>query len=394
MKNIIPRINQTYILSSRTFNINDNTFQGSASEATFIGLLAAKERTINRMKETDPDVDASQVKTKLVSYASDQSNSSVEKAGLLASVPMKLLPVDEKCRLRGDTLERAFKEDIAKGLIPCYVVVNWGTTGTCAFDCTEELGPICQKYGVWMHIDAAYAGAAFICPEYRYLMKGIEYADSFDFNMHKWLLTNFDCSAMWVKNANYLVDAFDVQRIYLKDNNSSGKVPDYRHWQISLGRRFRSIKLWAVLRLYGANGMRSHIRKQIGLAEHFESLVKSDNRFEMLTETSMGLVCFRLKGENEVTKALLDKLMERKKIYVVPCTYKGRMLIRFCICSRFTEISDVDFSWNEIQTQSTLALESVTVSKLSNDICEKMDTSEKFTNNKMSIMTKLREKTK
>lgn len=349
--------------------------------------MAAKERMINRMKENDPNLDSNLVKTKLVAYASDQSNSSVEKAGLLASIPMKLLPVDDKCRLRGDTLEAAIKEDLAKGLIPCYVVLNWGTTGTCAFDCTEEIGPVCEKYGIWMHIDAAYAGAAFICPEYRHLMKGIEYADSFDFNPHKWMLVNFDCSAMWVKNANYLVDAFDVQRIYLKDNNTSGKMPDYRHWQISLGRRFRAIKLWAVMRIYGATGLRNHIRKQVGLAEHFESLVRKDSRFEMLTEVSMGLVCFRLKGENELTKALVAKLTERKVVFLVPCTYQGKMLMRFCVCSRLTETRDVDFSWNEIETQAALILDSNSVEKLSNDITEKMDTSDKT--NKLTIITKL-----
>lgn len=347
-------------------------FQGSASESTLVGLLAAKERMLNRMKNEHPDTDLGVVRAKLVAYTSEGANSSVEKAGIIAAVPMRLLPTDDGCRLRGDALERAMEEDVKKGLIPCYVVVNLGTTGTCAFDCLEEIVPVCQKYGVWVHIDAAYAGAAFICPEYRHLMAGVEHADSFNFNPHKWMLVNFDCSAMWVKDATYLVDAFDVQRSYLKDNKSQ-KIPDYRHWQIPLGRRFRSIKLWAVLRLYGASGLRNHIRNQISLAEKFASLVLKDSRFEILT-VSMGLVCFRLKGENSSSKALVDKLMERKNIFVVSCHYKTKFIIRFVVCSRLCEVRDIEFAWKEIQSQADFALGTET----ENSVQQKMISTDTF----------------
>ncbi|XP_076161625.1 3,4-dihydroxyphenylacetaldehyde synthase isoform X2 [Ptiloglossa arizonensis] len=201
--------------------------QGSASEATLVCLLIAKEQTTRRIKRLHPEWDENFIKNKLISYASDQSNSSVEKAGILASVPMKLLPTDDKCSFRGETLLKAIKEDQEKGLIPCYVVATLGTTGTCAFDNLEELGPICNAHNIWLHVDAAYAGAAFVCPEYRYLMSGVEYTDSFNFNPHKWLLVNFDCSALWVKDSKRLIETFSVNRIYL-EHEKQGLVPDYR----------------------------------------------------------------------------------------------------------------------------------------------------------------------
>lgn len=296
-------------------------------------------------------MDEKTIKSKLVAYTSDQSNSSVEKAGLLGSVPMRLLPTDDECRLRGSTLEEAMKKDREAGLIPFYVVATLGTTGTCAFDAVDELGVICNRDNIWLHIDAAYAGAAFCCPEYRHHMKGVEMCDSFNFNPHKWMLVNFDCSAMWVKNVKYLVEAFNVDRIYLKHQHE-GNAPDYRHWQIPLGRRFRSLKLWCVLRVYGAEGIREHIRKQVQLAKDFADFMTKDSRFEIVTKVTLGLVCFRIKGPDERTKQLIDRLTSRKNIYVIPATYKGEFIIRFVICSRLCEKRDVEFAWNEIVSQT------------------------------------------
>ncbi|KAI5633982.1 pyridoxal-dependent decarboxylase conserved domain-containing protein [Phthorimaea operculella] len=302
--------------------------QGSASEATLVGLLVAKDKTIRRYKEMDPNVDEDILKTKFIAYTSDQCNSSVEKAGLLGSMKMRLLKSDANGKLRGDTLKQAFEEDIAQGLIPCYCIANLGTTGTCAFDPLYELGPVCNKFNVWLHVDAAYAGSAFICPEYRDLMKGVEYADSFDVNAHKWMLVNFDCSCMWVKSGYDLINTFDVQRIYLDDIKNTNKIPDYRHWQIPLGRKFRALKLWTVLRIYGAEGIRRHIRHQISLAQTFAQLARQDERFVIEPEPSMGLVCFRLKGGDQLTKKLLDNLTEKKKIFMVATSYHGRYVIR------------------------------------------------------------------
>lgn len=333
--------------------------QGSASEATLIALLTAREQTTRRMKHLHPDLDEAIIKDKLVAYSSDQSNSSVEKGGILASISMRLLPTDDECVLRGETLLKAVKEDLEKGLIPCCVISTLGTTGTCAFDKLDELGPICNEYNIWLHVDAAYAGAAFICPEYRYLMSGVEYSDSFVVNAHKWMLINFDCSLFWVKDSRRLVETFNVERIYL-EHNKKGPVPDYRHWQISLGRRFRSLKIWFLLRIYGSEGIEQYIRRTIQMAEMFENYVKSDSRFELATERSMSLVCFRLKGNDRLTKELIDRLTERKKLYVIAATHRGKLIVRFMVGSRITREEDITFAWKEITSQATEILQSLT----------------------------------
>ncbi|CAD6227582.1 GSCOCG00001263001-RA-CDS [Cotesia congregata] len=327
--------------------------QGSASETTLIALLTAKNRMVKRIKKDNPNMDEELIKSKLVAYTSSQSNSSVEKAGFLGSMRMKLLPVDEKCSLRGATLLKEIKKDREAGLIPCYVVATFGTTGTCAFDNLEEIGPICNDNDIWLHVDAAYAGAALICPEYRSLMSGIKYTDSFNFNPHKWLLTNYDCSAFWIKDTRNLLEAFCVDRVYLPCKNF-GLLPDYRHWQIPLGRRFRSLKLWFVLRIYGISGLQKYIRDSISLAQHFESLVKSDSRFEVITEQILGLVCFRMKGENFLTQSLHDCLWERKFIFLTPATYQDKLILRFLACSQSTIQTDVDFAWAEIITAANM----------------------------------------
>nr|XP_031841789.1 aromatic-L-amino-acid decarboxylase-like [Nomia melanderi]XP_031841790.1 aromatic-L-amino-acid decarboxylase-like [Nomia melanderi] len=331
--------------------------QGSASEASFLCLLAAKEQTTRRIKRLHPEWDEGFIKSKLIAYTSDQSNSSVEKAGILASVPMKLLPTDKKCALRGETLLKAIEEDSERGLIPCYTVATLGTTGTCAFDNIEELGPICNQNNIWLHVDAAYAGAAFVCPEYRNLMCGIEYADSFNINPHKWLLVNFDCSALWLKDSRRLIESFSVDRIYLA-HDKEGLAPDYRNWQIPLGRRFRSLKLWFVLRIYGVEGLQEHIRRTLRLAQMFENYVKSDNRFELVMERSLGLICFRLKGDNKLTEELLSGLTAEKKIYVVPATFHKKFIVRFVVCSRLSREDDITFAWNEITKQAAEVLRS------------------------------------
>ncbi|KAJ8939238.1 hypothetical protein NQ318_015196 [Aromia moschata] len=342
--------------------------QGSASEVTFVALLAAKEKKVKDLRLLHPELTEADIKGKLVAYSSDQSNSSVEKSGLLGSMPMRLLPTDEKGRLTSAALIEAIEKDKAQGLIPCYVVACLGTTPTCAFDDLTDLGPVCIRENIWLHVDAAYAGTALACPEYRYLMKGVEFADSFNFNPHKWMLVNFDCSAMWVKDARYLVEAFNVERIYLKDNHK-GLAPEYRHWQISLGRRFRALKLWFVLRIYGVEGIQKHVRHQISLAKHFEELARNDARFEVCT-SSMGLVCFRLKGNNQLTQDLLEKVQDRKNIYVIAGKFHGKFVIRFAICSRLTQISDVEYAWQEFLSQAESIVPS-NKTKIVDEITEK-----------------------
>ncbi|XP_010158472.1 PREDICTED: aromatic-L-amino-acid decarboxylase isoform X3 [Eurypyga helias] len=280
--------------------------QGSASEATLISLLAARTKTIRRVQSEKPELTEADIMGRLVAYTSDQ------------------------------------------------FCATLGTTPCCSFDKLLELGPICKKENIWMHIDAAYAGSAFICPEFRHLLNGVEFADSFNFNPHKWLLVNFDCSAMWVKKRSDLTGAFKLEPLYLQHHHQeSGLVTDYRHWQIPLGRRFRSLKLWFVLRMYGVTGLQDHIRKHVRLSHQFEHLVLQDERFEICAEVVLGLVCFRLKGSNELNKALLKSINEAKKIHLVPCHLREKFVLRFAICSRTVESAHIKFAWQHISQLAT-----------------------------------------
>uniref|UniRef100_T1HLH4 Uncharacterized protein n=2 Tax=Rhodnius prolixus TaxID=13249 RepID=T1HLH4_RHOPR len=321
--------------------------QGSASEATLVALLVAKEKTVDYVKEFHPEKREADIKGRLVAYASDQSNSSVEKSSLHASITIRLLPADENGSLRGSTLVEAIDKDIKEGLIPCCVIATLGSTGTCAFDRLDELGVICNEKNIWLHVDAAYAGSACICPEYRQMLNGIQYADSFDINPHKWLLVNFDCSTMWFKDTTPLISAFSVDRIYLKHDHEkqNNLAPDFRHWQIPLGRRFRALKLWFTLRLYGLSGLQSHIRNQCSLAQYFETLVRNDALFEIVRPATLGLVCFRAKGEDSFSIQLLDRLNKDGNLYMVAAHVDGKYVLRYCVCSRLTEPNDVESSW-------------------------------------------------
>nr|XP_027809170.1 aromatic-L-amino-acid decarboxylase isoform X1 [Marmota flaviventris] len=324
--------------------------QGSASEATLVALLAARTKVTRRLQAASPELSQAAIMEKLVAYFSDQAHSSVERAGLIGGVQMKAIPSDGKFAMRASALQEALEQDKAAGLIPFFVVATLGTTSCCSFDNLLEVGPICKKEDMWLHIDAAYAGSAFICPEFRHLLNGVEFADSFNFNPHKWLLVNFDCSAMWVKKRTDLTGAFKLDPVYLKHSHQdSGLITDYRHWQIPLGRRFRSLKLWFVFRMYGVKGLQAHIRKHVQLAQKFESLVRQDSRFEICAEVTLGLVCFRLKGSNQLNEALLQRINNAKKIHLVPCHLRDKFVLRFAICSSMVESAHVQFAWEHIR---------------------------------------------
>ncbi|XP_001356285.1 alpha-methyldopa hypersensitive protein isoform X1 [Drosophila persimilis] len=343
--------------------------QGSASEAVLVAVLAAREQAVISCKETHPELSESEVRGKLIAYSSDQSNSCIEKAGVLAAMPIKLLPADDDLILRGNTLRKAIEDDVAAGLIPVICIATLGTTGTCAYDDIDSLADVCQALNVWLHVDAAYAGGGFALEECTELRRGLDRVDSLNFNLHKFMLVNFDCSAMWLKDANKVVDSFNVDRIYLKHKHEGqSQIPDFRHWQIPLGRRFRALKVWITFRTLGAEGLRSHVRKHIALAQQFEAFVRNDSRFEMVAPQALGLVCFRPRGDNEHTAQLLQRLMERKKIYMVKAEHAGRQFLRFAVCGMDAKPSDIEFAWTEIETQLTalLAEKSLAARKPSN----------------------------
>ncbi|XP_054162404.1 histidine decarboxylase-like [Oppia nitens] len=332
-------------LHSKSVTNGGGVLQTTASEATFTALLAARTEAILRIKaEADciEELDDAEINSRLVAYCSDQAHSSVEKAGLIGLVKMRYIESDDKLSLRGDKLIEAIKHDRDRGLIPFYICVTLGTTGACAFDNLMEIGPIAKSEDIWIHVDAAYAGTAFICPEFRKWMTGIEFVQSLAFNPSKWMLTHFDCTAMWVRNSSALHRTFNVEPLYLKHENSGQRLAmDFMHWQISLSKKFRSLKLWFVIRNYGVKGLQQHIRKGIKLAVTFEELIRSDTRFEIPAERHLGLVVFRLKGNNELTECLLKKLNSSGRLHCVPASLKGTYVIRFTVTSSQTTMADI-----------------------------------------------------
>ncbi|RWS10963.1 Aromatic-L-amino-acid decarboxylase-like protein, partial [Dinothrombium tinctorium] len=291
--------------------------QGTASEATLVALLGARNKIMGKYK------DDKTILSKLVAYASEQSHSSVERAALLGAVKIRLLPPDETLSLRGDTLANQIEKDKSSGLIPFFVVATLGTTNS--FNKLNKLlSCIGEKYDIWLHIDAAYAGSSFICPEFRHYLNGVEYSDSFNLNPHKWLLVNFDCSPMWVKNHHYIVDAFNVNPVYLR-HNKQGMIPDYR---------------------------------QVWLAHQFKYMVSQDSRFEITHPVILGLICFRIKGTNELNEAFVNLVNERKKIHLTPAKIGDLFVIRFAVCARTTELADIEYSWREISQVASMVLKS------------------------------------
>ncbi|XP_060856453.1 histidine decarboxylase isoform X1 [Metopolophium dirhodum] len=326
--------------------------QTTSSEATFVCLLAARTQAIRRIQEINPELEDVEINSRLVAYCSDQAHSSVEKAGLIGLVKMRFIESDDSLSLRGAQVMEAIATDKKQNLIPFFLCATLGTTGACAFDKLEELGPICHAEDMWFHVDAAYAGTAFICPEFRHWLSGVAYADSIAFNPSKWMMVHFDCTAMWVKNSECLHRTFNVDPLYLQHENS-GLAIDYMHWQIPLSKRFRALKLWFVIRCFGIKGLQKHIRGGVQLASKFELLVLNDKRFEIPAARHLGLVVFRLRGENHLTERLLKRLNSKGRIHCVPASLKGKYVIRFTVTSQYTTISDITRDWAEIKATAT-----------------------------------------
>ncbi|XP_028611166.1 histidine decarboxylase isoform X1 [Grammomys surdaster] len=344
-----------YFLHHHPSSQGGGVLQSTVSESTLIALLAARKNKILEMKACEPDADESLLNARLVAYASDQAHSSVEKAGLISLVKIRFLPVDDNFSLRGEALQKAIEEDKQQGLVPVFVCATLGTTGVCAFDRLSELGPICVSEGLWLHIDAAYAGTAFLCPELRGFLKGIEYADSFTFNPSKWMMVHFDCTGFWVKDKYKLQQTFSVNPVYLRHANS-GAATDFMHWQIPLSRRFRSIKLWFVIRSFGVKNLQAHVRHGTEMAKYFESLVRNDPLFEIPAKRHLGLVVFRLKGPNCLTESVLKEIAKAGQLFLIPATIQDKLIIRFTVTSQFTTKDDILRDWNLIQEAANLVL--------------------------------------
>ncbi|CAB3364092.1 Hypothetical predicted protein [Cloeon dipterum] len=321
--------------------------QGSASECVLVCMLSARAQAIKKLKQQHPFVEEGVLLSKLMAYCSKEAHSCVEKAAMICFVKLRILEPDNNCSLRGATLRQAMEEDVAMGQIPFFVSTTLGTTSCCSFDNLSEIGPVCSDLDVWMHVDSAYAGNAFICEEFKPLMRGIEHASSFNTNPNKWLLTNFDCSTMWVRDRFKLTQALVVDPLYLQHNYSAQSI-DYRHWGVPLSRRFRALKLWFVLRSYGIDGLQRYIRNHCKLAKRFEQLVLKDSRFEVANDVKMGLVCFRLKGEDKLTQELLAKINISGQLHMIPSLVNSRYIIRFCVTAEHATENDIDFAWSVV----------------------------------------------
>jgi aromatic-L-amino-acid decarboxylase len=273
-----------------------------------------------------------------------------------------MIDVDGECRMKTDALRAAMREDISAGRSPCLVVGTVGTTGVTAVDPIGEIAFAINSLGAehhpWLHVDAAHSGAACICPEMRWMLDGIEGVDSFCFNPHKWLLANFDCGCLWVRDRTHVLGALSVTPEYLRNAASeAGAVVDYRDWQIPLGRRFRSLKLWFVMRAYGVDGLRAYIREHVRLAMLFESLVREDARFEIVAPRTVNLVCLRLReGGDAANRALMDRINGSGKAYlthtVLPRTHAtapGALILRVAISGAQTRERHVRELWEMLR---------------------------------------------
>ena len=321
--------------------------QDSASSGALCALLVARERA------TELETNRIGVRSRLTVYASTQTHSSVTKAVKIAGIGeenLRLIEVDVNFAMNPAALEKRIHEDRASGLTPAFVCATVGTTSSTAVDPIPRIGEICRDENLWLHVDAAMAGTATLCPELRYLNAGLEHADSYAFDPHKWMFTSFDCSCLYVKSRNALIDTLSILPEYLRNQaTESGAVIDYRDWHIPLGRRFRALKLWFVIRHYGVEGLRHHIRRHIELAQHFASWVEADERFELVAPVPLNLVCFRHRGSDGVNEKLMNQLNESGKIFLTHTKLDGRFVLRMAIGQTETEEEHVERAWDLIR---------------------------------------------
>jgi aromatic-L-amino-acid decarboxylase len=321
--------------------------QDSASSAVLCALLAARERATGfRSNEQGSN-------GRLVAYTSPQAHSSVEKAVKIAGLGranLRMVEVDNGFAMRPEALAQQIARDREAGLRPCFVSATAGTTSSNAFDPLPELGRICCEQGLWLHVDGAMCGTAGLCPEFRHHFAGLELADSYCFNPHKWMFTNFDCDCFYVADRAALIKTLSVLPEYLRNKaTESGAVIDYRDWQVPLGRRFRALKLWFVIRHYGVEGLRYHLRRHVELAQEFAAWVKASADFELVVPAPLNLVCFAHRAGDDFNRRLLERLNQSGKLYLTHTVLNGRYTLRLCVGQTYTEAMHVCQAWELIQ---------------------------------------------
>lgn len=329
--------------------------QDSASSSTLAALLTARE------KATGLQSNQKGIQQKLRVYASTETHSSIEKGVKIAGYGrenLHIIPTDEAFAMIPGALEQAILEDLEAGYQPACVVAAVGSTSSMAMDPVDAMGDICRKYKLWLHVDAAFAGTAAVAPELRGFMKGIEKADSLVFNPHKWMLTNFDCSAYFVQDPGMLIQTFEIHPEYLK-TAADKQVKNYRDWGIPLGRRFRALKLWFVIRSYGIEGIRAFVREHVRLAGLFADWLMEDPRFEILAPVQLSLVCFRLNPGgldedqlNDLNKRFLEKINGVGDVFLTHTSLKGKYTLRLAIGSRLTAERHVARAWEIVRQKA------------------------------------------
>ena len=340
----------------RSDGLGGGVIQDTASSAVLVALVAALHRA------TGGEARSLGAGGRYAVYASEHAHSAANKAVIIAGLgehAVRQVRADPRTHaLDPAHLRELMAEDAAAGVVPVMVVATVGTTSTTAIDPVGAIGETCRANGAWLHVDAAYAGVAAICPEFRWVNDGVaEYADSYATNPHKWLLTNFDCDAFWVADRAPLLGALSVLPEFLRNAaTESGRVADYRDWQIPLGRRFRALKLWAVIRLHGTEGLRAHIRHHVALAAEFASWVGADERFEIAAPHPLSLVCFRLRlagrspqEQDAGNMALMERLNGSGRLFLTHTRTAGRTVLRLAIGGTFTERRHVEQAWDRIR---------------------------------------------
>ncbi len=324
--------------------------QDTASTATLCAILTARE------KHSGYQINQKGLSTANYRiYCSSETHSSIEKAVKIAGIGrgnLVLVEVDEKFSIDLTALENHIRKDIADGLVPLCIIGTIGTTSTTGVDEVSGLSALGKKYNVFVHIDAAFAGTALILPEFRYLIQGLEDADSFVFNPHKWMFTNFDCTAYYVKDKEALIRTFSILPEYLKTDNQ-GLVNDYRDWGVPLGRRFRALKLWFVIRRFGMEGLREKIRYHISLAEWLEQEIVEHPDFELMAPREFSLVCFRWSpsGETDLdswNEKLLQHLNQSGAMYLTHTKVNGQYTLRIVTAQTDVTMKHVSGAWEKI----------------------------------------------
>lgn len=327
--------------------------QDTASSAVLAALLAAREQ------KTNYDCNKSGNNDGLVAYVSTQTHSSVEKGVKIIGLGtdrLRHIDVDRYFAMRPDLLEEQIKQDLAMGLKPFFLCATIGTTSTNGIDPLAEIGRICKQYEIWLHVDAAMAGTAALLPEFRRYFAGLELADSYAFNPHKWMFTNFDCDCFWVADKSVLIKTLSILPEYLKNEaTEQGAVIDYRDWHVQLGRRFRSLKLWFVIRHYGAEGLRLLIRQHIALADEFADWVQESSSFQLMDRPPFNLVCFRHQAGDDFNKKLMTRINKEGQIFLTHTVVNDRLWLRMSIGQTYTEHKHVLKAW-EILVDTSVAL--------------------------------------